>query len=82
MALAPRDVDLTREEVGAWLEEWVTGGHQLRDTKALRTFLKSKLAIKALPDEMVNTAAHDDLKNETSVLEMIVRDLPSYATGS
>jgi hypothetical protein len=74
MALAPRDVPVTREDVDGWLKEYVDSG----TTRSLKTYMASELNKLALPDVMVNTEHHDDLEAQTSILDMIMADVPSY----
>ncbi|RPJ55686.1 MAG: hypothetical protein EHM23_25395 [Acidobacteria bacterium] len=77
MAMNPRDVPYTREEVYEWLLEY---NGRIRDTKKLREYLEQKLSEKEGfdPAAMVNTTGHDNLPNETSVVDMIIMDLDSY----
>jgi hypothetical protein len=44
----------------------------------VKEFLAAKVEEAGLADTVVNTTAHDDLGDETTVLEMIYMDLPSY----
>jgi hypothetical protein len=74
MAMNPRDFPLDREQVSAWLTEYA----KLKKPQDLKTFLQGKVAALKLPTEMVNTTAHDNLENQTPVVEMILMDLPSY----
>jgi hypothetical protein len=76
VAVAPRDIAITREEVAAWLEEF---DGQLRPTIKLRTYLEGKIRDSELPDEMVDVSLRDDLPgNEVHVVDMILDDLDAY----
>jgi hypothetical protein len=70
----PQDVPLTRDVVTRWLDEW----EKLDPQPDVRVFLAGKINNLELDNVMVNTQAHDDLEDETSLLEMVIRDLPSY----
>jgi hypothetical protein len=77
MGVNPQDVPVTREDVFQWLSEY---NGQIKDTKKLRDYLAKKLQEKDLaPDATVNTTAMDSLDDETSVVDMIMLDLESYA---
>jgi hypothetical protein len=76
MAIAAKDVPITREETYGWLQEY---DGQIRDTKKLRDYVAEKIIDKDLdPNEMVNTTTNDSLSDETSVLDMIMLDIESY----
>ena len=71
-----KDVPLTRETVLAWLTEY---NGQIRRTKKLETFLTSKLKAISLDTALIDTSEHDGQeRDETSLVEMILQDLPSY----
>ena len=76
MALNPRETSVNREQVQAWLDEFVG---LRKPTKKMKDHLTTKLVALNLGDDKVNTSAHDDLKNETSLVDMILLDLDSYA---
>lgn len=76
MALAPRDFPLTREEVAGWISEYKA---VKKSKQSIREFLADKIETKEFSDTMVNTSGHDDLDNQTPILEMILKDLDSYA---
>jgi hypothetical protein len=70
----PRDIDITREDVVEWLSEF-----KQKPTEAnLREYLTAKLADGGQDEVMVNTQEHDSLEDETSLVDMILMDLPSY----
>jgi len=73
MALAARDIPVTREMVAQWIEAWDDDS----DT-TLEDWIRAKVAELDLEDEMVNTTAHDNLPDEVHIADMIISDLPSY----
>jgi hypothetical protein len=76
MAIDARDVGITREEAYGWLQEYEG---QFRATKKMRDYLSEKITEKGLdPEAMVNTIGHDNMGNETPVVDMILMDLESY----
>jgi hypothetical protein len=80
MAVAHRRIDITREEVQAWLDDYK--GQQKKTIK-LRTYLEGKIAEKELPDEMVDVSLRDDIPGtEIHVVDMILEDLGAYGTSS
>jgi hypothetical protein len=79
MALSPRDVPITREETYEWLQEYAG---QFRATKKMRDYLSEKIVEKGLdPEEAVDTSGHDNLPNETAVVDMILMDIESYGNS-
>ena len=73
MAVGPRDIDITREEVAEWLKEF---DGKMAD---LRPYLQAKVDEKELPDEMVDTSERTDFTpSEVSVVDIILADLGSY----
>lgn len=79
MAVAPRDIEITREEVYSWLQEY---DGQVRPTKKLHDYLEAKIQAKNLPDEMVDVSQRDDfVGDEVHVVDTILEDLPSYGYG-
>ena len=79
MALRAKDVPVTREMVAKWLEELAkknlrAGAAQTKP----ETFIRAKLAKLELEEAMVDTSGHESLEDETSLLAMILQDLPSY----
>lgn len=77
MALAPRDFPLTRDEVAGWL---VSYGADLNPTDPLlRGYLVKKVGAKKFVDSDVNTESYDNLGEVTSIVDMILMDLRSYA---
>ena len=79
MALRAKDVPVTREMVLGWLEELAekNRGAGAAQTKP-QNFLRAKLAKLDLDETMVDTSGHESLEDETSLLAMILQDLPSY----
>lgn len=76
MALRARDIPVTREEVYEWLQEYEG---KIEPTKKMREFIDEKLRDKEVdPQLMVDTASHDGLQDETSLLDMILMDVESY----
>jgi hypothetical protein len=80
MALRPRDVPLTREQVAAWVAAYQASPAASRGNP--KAFLAARLNALNLPDTMVNTSEHADLGDQTSLLDMIISDLPSYGIGN
>lgn len=76
MGIMPRDVPLTRNEVAEWLIEFKKSE---ADKSHLKDFLIRKLRERELHEATVNTTAHQDLDNETALVDMILMDLDSYA---
>ena len=77
MAVGPRDIKLTREDVWLWLQDY-DGDHKKKDKK-LRDYLDAKVKIKDLPDEMVDISGRSDLDgDEMSVVDVILQDIDSY----
>lgn len=76
MAMNPRDIKVTREDMDRWLSNY---DGQVRDTKKLRDYLEQCLTDEGLdPEAMVNTTGHDSLGDETPLVEMLMMDLESY----
>ncbi len=76
MAVNPRDIPVTREEVHEWLQEYQG---QVRSTKRMAEFIDEKLRDKEIdPAQLVNATANDSLQDETTVLDMILMDIESY----
>ena len=77
MALSPREITITREDVHGWLEEYEG---QQRATKKLRDYLSEKIIEADLdPEATVDTTSNDSLTNETALVDMILLDIESYA---
>ncbi len=72
MAIAPRDVGVTRDQVSKWLKDYKTSHPNM----TLEEYLRSKLDD---PDMAVDTSGHDDRGASTPLIEMILADLDSYA---
>jgi hypothetical protein len=72
MALDPRSVPITRDDVASWLGEFAG------TTKAeLREFIKARVDDKQI-DMVVDTRAMKALGGFTPVVDMIMDDLISY----
>lgn len=78
MGLAPRDIPVTREQVHTWLQNWTRAKNLPNFNQSWESFLKARIDELKLPDTMVSTVGHEDLENETPLLEMILRDMDSY----
>lgn len=74
MALAPRDVPVTRDNVVQWYRNWRTS-HSKKDWP---TYLRDKVDALDIEDKMVLTPNHAGLADETSITDMILLDLASY----
>jgi hypothetical protein len=66
--------------VADWIDEYNDLDHATDAT--LQDWIRGKVAELGLEDEMVNTAGHDDLRDETPLADMIIMDLPSYTNAS
>jgi len=76
MALGPRDIPVTREQVYDWLQEYEG---QIRGTKKMREFIVEKLEEAEIdPEQMVDTASNDSLEAETALADVILLDIESY----
>jgi len=80
VALAAKDIPITRADVQGWIEEWKDLDHASDAT--LEDWIRGKVAELELGDPMVNTFAHEFMPDETHVADMIIADLESYATGN
>lgn len=58
--------------------DWLIDYDTLLDKPPIKEYIASKVNALQLPDQMVNTEFHDDLDAQTSIVEMIYSDLPSY----
>lgn len=75
MALAPRDIPITRAQVGPWLTEYKA----IQSPPPLRTFLLTKLTAAGIDGNLkVDTGGNDSLANETALVDLIIADVPSY----
>jgi hypothetical protein len=73
VAVGPRDIQITREEVLGWLQEF---DGTISD---LRGYLTEKVDSKNLEDDKVDTRDREDVAaNEVSVVDLIIADLGSY----
>jgi hypothetical protein len=73
VAVGPRDIQITREEVLGWLQEF---DGTISD---LRGYLTEKVDAKNLEDDKVDTRDREDVAaNEVSVVDLIIADLGSY----
>ena len=69
-----RDVPFTREDVAGWLADY---DGKIKPTKKLKEYLEGKLG--ELAEEAIDTQEHESLGDTTSLIDMILMDLPSYA---
>ena len=76
MALDPIDVPITRDEVAGWLN--IYQGLPAAKQQPLKDFLLSRIAAKKMDDTNVNTSGHDNLRDATPIVDMIMADLGSY----
>lgn len=74
--MRPRDVPVTRDDVASWLAEFQG---QKKPTKKMRDHLTAKLQSLGLDTVQVDTHEHQDLKDTTPLVDMILMDLDSYA---
>jgi hypothetical protein len=77
MALAPRDVPITREQVYLWLKNWPIV-EQANPDLTLEGYIAGQVAGLDLPDPEVDTSAMENWDESTHVARMILADLPSY----
>ncbi len=76
MAVAPREIGLTREDVWLWLKSY---DGQIKDTKKMRQYLAQKVKEANLPDEEVDVSDRTDISGDKRhVVDLIVDDLGSY----
>jgi hypothetical protein len=74
MALTPRDMPITREDVYGWIEAWNNSGK----TETLEEWIRRHVKELRLEDDMVNTSGSEYGDDETHIADLIVDDLPSY----
>lgn len=76
MAVDPLDIPITRDDVQGWLNIY----QNLPKSKQqpLKDFLLARIAAKGMTDTNVNTVGHDNLRDATPLVDMIIADLPSY----
>ena len=72
MAVAAKDMPITREMVAGWLAEYTPTDGQVE------FYIAGKVNELNLPDHMVNTSALENYPDQTSVVELILDDLSSY----
>lgn len=73
MAVAARDIDVTREDVWLWLQEARKNHEDEED------YIRERIDALELPDPMVDTSARDDFSgSEVHIADLIVADLDSY----
>ena len=71
MAVAPRDIPITRAQVQSWVTEWSGMTPKLG---TLEEFITAKVSTLALVDSQVSRPDGD----EAAVVDLIIDDLPSY----
>jgi hypothetical protein len=76
MAMSARDIPVTREMLYEWIQDY---DGQVRSTQKMRDFLQAKLEELGLGEVVVDTSNHDDLVDETPLVDMILLDVDSYA---
>lgn len=77
MALAPRDIPITRTDVQGWLDTWKKSRSKKKGTK--EEYVRARIAELKLPDEMVDTSGHGSgIGDETHIADLLLRDLGSY----
>lgn len=75
MALAARDIALTRETFAQWLSEY----EGKADRAELRSYIEGKLVDHSLDDVEVDTSQRTDLAPDAvALIDLIMDDLPSY----
>jgi hypothetical protein len=78
MALAPRDVPVTRDNVDQWLKAWQRASNLVTFNKDWPTYLREKIDALNLPDKMVITTSLEGFGDETPLVDMILLDMASY----
>ena len=74
MALAARDMPITRDMVAAWIEEARAA------KRGKRTYVRQQIMAMDLEDPYVDVRARSDVKGARAhVADLIVEDLDSYA---
>jgi hypothetical protein len=77
MAVASKDIPVTREQAQGWLTEY---DQQNSDDSKLRDFLMGKVDALELDNVMVDTSGRDDYsEDEVHVVDLLMDDLGSYA---
>jgi hypothetical protein len=72
-----RDVEVTREQVHAWLQ---TFDGQIKPTKKMKDYLEAKFTEAGIdPRFKVDTTGNDSLPDKTKLVDMILMDIESYA---
>jgi len=77
MALMAKDIPVTRALVEEWIDAWNDSGK----SETLEAWVRRHVKELRLDDDMVVTSAHETLGETTSLADMIVLDLPSYANA-
>jgi hypothetical protein len=82
MAISPRDIPITRDQVASWLEDWPAYKQDNPD-HSIQDFIEAKVDELDLIDPNVDTSQMEMWDDQTHVADMIVADLPSYGyTGN
>lgn len=76
MALAPRDVPITRDNVVVWYRNWKRTRHMTKKTWAV--YLREKIEALDIEDHEVDTRAIEGFGDVTHVVDMILADMESY----
>jgi hypothetical protein len=76
MALAPRDVPITRDNVVVWYRNWKRTKHMTKKTWS--EYLRWKIEGLDIEDREVNTEAMEGFSDTTHVVDMILADMKSY----
>lgn len=72
-----REVEITREDMSRWLEDY---DGEIRGTKKMREFLSGKLEAEGFdPGELIDTTTNDSLADGTTLIDMLLLDIESYA---
>jgi hypothetical protein len=78
MALNPREMGITREQVHGWLEEY---DGAIEPSDEMRDFLTSRVSGLGLPDEYVRTPGASSRTDVTHIVEFILGDIGSYGSS-
>lgn len=79
MAVAAQGIPIHRADVHGWIDDY---NHLKHPADTLEGYIHKQVSKLELDDAMVDTTAHDSLADETHIADLIVMDLPSYATDN
>jgi hypothetical protein len=77
MALAAKDIPITREDVAKWLGDWAMV-RKVNPDLTVEDYIRRRVEELNLLDPTVDTSVLDDWGEVTHVADLIIADLPSY----